>query len=117
MTDEESLPLNTVFKKKELDQAIQQAKDESKHDHDYRFISDQSSLNELVPSKNINRICAFCNRKEEPLVGPFCKFDEGKDSQRLVGQPLFFHQECLEINPISKYSPKEKTWVNIGHAL
>jgi hypothetical protein len=51
------------------------------------------------------------------VIGPFCKFEEIKDSQKLIGQPLFFHKDCLEINKLSRYSPKEKTWVNIGTAL
>ena len=115
---DESVIETPVFRKKEIDQAILQARDESKHDRDYKFMSDKTILHEFFPKDTqMVQICSFCNRADEPLIGPFCKFDESKDSQKLIGSPLFFHKDCIEINRISKFSQKEKTWINIGTAL
>ena len=35
----------------------------------------------------------------------------------MVGQPLYFHQDCIELNMYSKFCLERKKWVNIGKAL
>ena len=35
----------------------------------------------------------------------------------MVGQPLYFHQDCIEFNQYSRFCIERKKWVNIGKAL
>ena len=62
----------------------------------------------------IGKQCGFCKRRDEPLVGPFCKYD---DQKKLVGSPLYFHRMCIENNQYSKYCTRSRKWVNIDKAL
>lgn len=78
LSEDEDVPEATVYKKKDIDAAIANAKDESKHDHDYRYIADPLSVDFLPAS--LNKTCAFCNRLDEPTVGPFCKIDESRET-------------------------------------
>lgn len=49
-------------------------------------MSDRATLAAVLPKDTpMVQVCAFCNRVDEPLIGPFCKFDESKDSQKLIG--------------------------------
>ena len=48
-------------------------------------------------------VCGLCQRKDDPLVGPF----------RKGSVEFYFHQDCVEINLYSFYKVAEKKWVNI----
>lgn len=61
-------------------------------------------------------MCAFCQKKDQPLVGPFCKYEDSAKTN-MVGQPLYFHQDCIEFNQYSRFCIERKKWVNIGKAL
>jgi len=82
---EDSSPV-LVNKKKEIDQAILNAKDETKHDRDYVFEPDRERLLPMLPQGyQFVQVCSFCNRADadEALTGPFCKYDSSKE--RIVG--------------------------------
>ena len=99
--------------KKKLSKKVMSQPDppDSQPDEDYNLVegADADALN----IQQAQKVCSFCQKMDEPLVGPFCKY-EGKD---LVGSPLFFHQDCIELNQYSKFSIESKKWVNIGKAL
>lgn len=65
---------------------------------------------------SVQKTCAFCQKKDLPLVGPFCKYEDGERT-KMVGLPLFFHQDCIEMNLYSRFCFERKKWVNIGKAL
>lgn len=81
-------------------------------------MSDPKALDEFdnIKTKSWTRECALCARSDEPTLGPFCKVSEDKPSS-VIGLPLYFHKDCLEVNKISRFNNKERTWVNIGTAL
>ena len=42
-------------------------------DEEYNLVEDESKL---PNSDSLKKICAFCQKKDEPLVGPFCKYED-----------------------------------------
>ena len=62
------------------------------------------------------KCCSFCQKRDPPLVGPFCKYED-KSQKKMIGAPLYFHKECIENNQYSKYCVQKRKWVNIGKAL
>lgn len=73
-------------------------------------------LDKTPADLTVSEICAFCQKADLPLVGPFCKYEDAAQT-KVVGSPLMFHQDCIELNQHSKFCIERKKWVNIGKAL
>ena len=52
-------------------------------DEDYNLIEDHSLIQGTLPAPAA-KICSFCQKIDEPLVGPFCKFED-KEQTKMVG--------------------------------
>ena len=90
----------------------------SQPDEDYELVLNLDEIKSILPPDfdPTDKKCALCNREDEPIAGPFCKFKDDKRTA-LVGRPLYFHQDCIEINKYSSFKPSMKKWVNISTML
>lgn len=80
-----------------------------KGDEDYELrVHNRVELEEGMIEHNQ---CAFCCRQDPPLVGPFVNSKKPQES------PIFFHNDCLEINDFTFYDYTKSKWVNIAKAL
>ncbi len=74
-----------------------------------KYVKQKSEVNyDLVQETGGEKICHLCNRRDNPLVGPF---------QKSGGPLIYFHKECVEVNTYSYYKVKEQRWVNIESML
>ena len=86
-------------------------------DEDYEYITCFDQIKGLLPEDYVlDKTCNLCNKADDPVVGPFCKFEDAGKT-KLVGKPLHFHQDCIEFNNYSSFRSTDKKWVNIGKAL
>ena len=81
-------------------------------DLDYEFISDpKEHLAKLIDPDKYSELlenaeCTFCEMKDQPLTGPFCKFEKDEKSgqnKSIIGEPLWFHAQCIERNNFSSF--------------
>jgi hypothetical protein len=84
-------------------------------DLDYQYIQNERKVKEMLKQyPGCNKTCQLCDRSDELLTGPFVKYSS---SSTIIGLPLYFHRECIEVSHFSYYRLSDNKWVNISEAL
>jgi hypothetical protein len=111
MMSEESYLENNISPSEDMSMSKQQTSGRmgvfigNKPETQYQFIDNKSEvLNILRKFKDCNALCEICKRSDHVLIGPFVKYGE---DDKIIGSPLYFHQDCIEINQFSYFSLKD----------